>query len=120
MDCQAVPIFAVEPRPISYIREACNGELRSGRGDVVATGISTDSRKVSRGDVFFAIRGEKFDGHDFLEQVAKAGAGAVVVERARAPKASASAVIAVTDTRKALGELAQRYRKDFQLSVVAV
>lgn len=110
----------MEPRPISYISEACHGELLSGRGEVVATGISTDSRKITRGDVFFAIRGDKFDGHDFLEQVAKAGASALVVDRGKAPKTTPSAVIAVNNTRVALGEFAKRYRRDFKLKVVAV
>src|SRR5436190_5891045 len=120
MDCQAVPNFTVEPRPVSYISGACHGELLSGRGEIVATGISTDSRKIARGDVFFAIRGEKFDGHDYLEQVANAGASAIILERACAPKLGANAVIGVKDTRVALGEFAKRYRQDFKLKVVAV
>src|SRR5262245_9821572 len=120
MDCQAVPNFTVEPRPVSYISEACHGELFSGRGDVVATGISTDSRKIARGDVFFAIRGEKFDGHDYLQHVTNAGASALVVERGKAPPAGASVVIGVKNTRIALGEFAKRYRRDFNLKVIAV
>ena len=44
-------------------------------------GISTDSRNVAAGNLFFALRGEHFDAHDFLPQVAAQGAAAVVVER---------------------------------------
>ena len=44
------------------------------------TGLTTDSRKVGAGDLFVALRGENFDAHDFLPQVAAAGAAAVIAE----------------------------------------
>lgn len=73
------------------------------------------------GDLFFALRGGRFDGHDFLREAAEQGVGAVVVERGRVPaNRIGCAMIAVEDTREALGRLAAAYRKDFVLPVVAV
>ena len=73
------------------------------------------------GDLFFAIKGEQFDGHDFLGEVAKKGVAAVVVERGRKSRVLPDcAVIAVEDTRQRSGRLAAAYRKDFALPVVAV
>jgi UDP-N-acetylmuramoyl-tripeptide--D-alanyl-D-alanine ligase len=83
--------------------------------------VCTDSRQVKAGDLFFALRGERFDGHDFLRAAAEQGTGAVVVERGRVPANwNGCAMIAVEDTRRALGRLAADYRKDFVLPVVAV
>jgi UDP-N-acetylmuramoyl-tripeptide--D-alanyl-D-alanine ligase len=71
--------------------------------------------------LFFALRGGRFDGHDFLREAAEQGVGAVVVERGRVPaNRIGCAMIAVEDTREALGRLAAAYRKDFVLPVVAV
>src|SRR4030095_8451535 len=91
----------------------------SGSPDVPVLRVSTDSRRIARGDVFFAIKGDKFDGHDFLPEVAEKGASALVVERHHA-KSLNIGVVAVDDTRKALGQFAARYRQDFQLPIVAV
>jgi len=103
----------MEPRSLSYIAEACAGTLRG--KDALATGISTDSRKFNTGDVFFAIRGERFDGHDYADGLD--GASAVVVER---PVAASCSTIEVKNVRAALGAFARRYRKDFEVPVVAV
>jgi len=71
--------------------------------------------------LFFALPGERFDGHDFLPAVARKGAAAVVVERHRVPKDfTGCATIAAENTRQSLGLLAAEYRKDFALPIVAV
>jgi UDP-N-acetylmuramoyl-tripeptide--D-alanyl-D-alanine ligase len=71
--------------------------------------------------LFFAIQGERFDGHNFLIPVAAQGAAALVVERSKVPlKNPGCAVIAVENTRQALGRLAARYRHDFTLPIVAI
>src|SRR5256885_12152714 len=105
----------MEPRTLEYIRAACNGQLREGDGQALATGISTDSRKFSKGDVFFAIKGERFDGHDYVSQLV--GANAVVVERT---VTASCPVIEVKNVRRALGAFAGGYRKDFDLTVIAI
>ncbi len=106
----------MEPRTLQYLCDACGGGLTGGRSDTIATGFSTDSRKVRAGDVFFAIRGDKFDGHGFLPDVARAGATAVVVSS----NFTGCPAIRVDDPRAALGRIAARYRKDFNLPVIAV
>jgi UDP-N-acetylmuramoyl-tripeptide--D-alanyl-D-alanine ligase len=111
----------MEARSLKFIATACAGELLNGSPEVCAHRVGTDSRRVEAGDLFFALPGGRFDGHDFLRQAAENGAVAVVVERKRVPKDwGGCAVIAVEDTRKALGQLASAYRKDFALPLVAV
>lgn len=71
--------------------------------------INTDSRTIQPGDVFVALKGERFDAHDYVEQVAAAGAGCLILERE--PETSLSVpVVLVADTEQALGDLA-RYRR---------
>lgn len=83
--------------------------------------VCTDSRKAQPGDLFVALAGERFDGHDFLPEVAKRGASAVLVNRNKVPaEPGGCAVIAADETRPALGRLAACYRRDFTLPVVAV
>ena len=74
--------------------------------------VVTDSRKVAAGDIFVALAGERFDGHDFLGQVAAAGAGCLVVRR-DIPKESLPALpcLLVEDTLQALGDLAAYRRR---------
>ena len=92
----------------------------SGSAETSVTRVSTDSRQVQAGDLFIAITGDKFDGHDFVAQATDKKVAAVMVERARAPKGPVGcAVIAVEHTRKALGQIAAAYRKEFALPVVA-
>ncbi|MGH8808512.1 MAG: UDP-N-acetylmuramoyl-tripeptide--D-alanyl-D-alanine ligase [Noviherbaspirillum sp.] len=81
-------------------------------------GVSTDSRQVSVGNLFVALRGERFDAHDFLAEVAAAGAAAVMVERV--PAGLTVPALVVPDTRVALGEIATHWRKRFSLPVIGV
>ncbi len=83
--------------------------------------VCTDSRQAQAGDLFFALAGDRFDAHDFLPEVAQKGVAAVVVNHDRVPAGDLNcAVVAVEHTRAALGQLAARYRLDFELPVVAV
>jgi UDP-N-acetylmuramoyl-tripeptide--D-alanyl-D-alanine ligase len=111
----------MEARSLRFVAEASAGELLSGSPEELVRRVCTDSRLVRSGDVFFAVPGERFDGHEFIEEAAQKGAAAIVGERGRLPASlSDCAVIAVEDTRKALGRLAAEYRKGFDLPVVAV
>jgi UDP-N-acetylmuramoyl-tripeptide--D-alanyl-D-alanine ligase len=111
----------VEARNLDYVVSACVGELRKGSRAATFTRVTTDSRQAQSGDLFFALAGERFDGHNFLKEVGAKGAAAVVVERAREPQALPDcAVISVDDTRQALGRLAAKYRNEFTMPVVAV
>jgi UDP-N-acetylmuramoyl-tripeptide--D-alanyl-D-alanine ligase len=111
----------VEKRSLKFVAEACAARMERGSGETAIQHVCTDSRQAQAGDLFFAIKGERFDGHDFVNQVAAAGATAVVVERkkVRSPLPNC-AVLIVDDARAALGRLATAYRREFDLPVVAV
>ena len=111
----------MEPRNLQYIAAACAGEQLTGAPETVVRRVCTDSRQAQGGDLFIAIAGEKFNGHDYLAEVGRREAAAVVVERSRLPVLPLGcAVIAVADTRSALGRLASHYRADFKLPTIAV
>src|SRR5215813_9054739 len=111
----------MDARPLSFIVKACGGEQSGGSPMTLAIRVCTDSRQAQGGDVFFALPGERFDGHDFVREVVKKGVVAVVVEKGRpVGDLRHCALIAVEDTRKALGRLAAAYRKEFVLPVFAV
>src|SRR6476661_2603957 len=106
----------MQPRSLQFFGAACAAERLNGSEETRVRRICTDSRLVEPGDLFFALNGERFDGHDFIDDAVRKGAVAIVVERSRVPaEMSACAVLAVEDTRKALGRLSSEYRKDFAL-----
>jgi UDP-N-acetylmuramoyl-tripeptide--D-alanyl-D-alanine ligase len=89
---------------------------RSG-ADVRFAGISTDTRTLAERNLFFALSGPRFDGHDWLVQAQERGAAAAVVSR---PVQLPLAQIEVADTRLALGELARHWRLRFAIPVVGI
>jgi UDP-N-acetylmuramoyl-tripeptide--D-alanyl-D-alanine ligase len=84
--------------------------------------VCTDSRTAQAGDVFFALKGDRFDGHAFLGEVAARGAAALVVGPAPLPPdlPAGVGIIVVDDARRALGRLAAARRQQFDLPVVCV
>ena len=111
----------MEPRPLHYIAQAVSGELRHGPPGATVSRVCTDSRLAGPEDLFFALAGARFDAHRFLPEVARRGVGAIVAERDKLPADFCQcAVIAVGNTRRALGQLGARYRRDFDLPVIAV
>ncbi|RPH61539.1 MAG: UDP-N-acetylmuramyl tripeptide synthetase, partial [Burkholderiales bacterium] len=111
---------ARRPR-VFELREAfdwLSGACLYGDGEVRIDGVSTDTRSVRTGDLFVALRGERFDAHDFLAQAQTAGSAAVMFERwvpgIRVP------AIRVADSRRALGELACGWRRRFALPLITV
>src|SRR5436190_6200106 len=101
----------MEPRSLQFVTTACGGDLLSGSGQTQVLRVCTDSRRIQPGDLFFALRGDRFDGHDFLAEVKKKGAAAVVVSRKLAPSdLNGCAIITVDEPRKALGHFAAVYR----------
>src|SRR4051812_32140353 len=111
----------MDSRSLKYVVTACAGEQLNGSPEVLVNRVCSDSRQAQAGDLFFALSGERFDGHEFLAEVAQKGVAAMVVERAKAPaNLPVCAVIAVDSPRQALGRLAARYRMDFELPVIAV
>lgn len=86
--------------------------------DTEFTGVTTDSRSVSPGMLFIALRGERFDAHDFIADVVAKGAAAVVVEHL--PQGVNVPALLVPDTRVALGEIACHWRRQFSMPVIGV
>ena len=75
--------------------EDCHGTLAPEQAEAVVTGVQIDSRRVKPGDLFIAIKGEKVDGHDFIDMAAGLGASAALVER---PVRASIPTILVPDT----------------------
>ncbi len=80
-----IMVASMDPRSLQYIAKACAGEQLTGCADTLVRRVCTDSRAVRAGDIFFALSGDKFDGHDFLKEVMGKDAAAVVVNRQRLP-----------------------------------
>jgi UDP-N-acetylmuramoyl-tripeptide--D-alanyl-D-alanine ligase len=98
---------------------AALGDLKHARGSQALSGITTDSRSVRAGELFVALVGEKFDGHDYLAKAVEAGAAAVVASR-ELPADFPVPVYVVPDTLVALGALASYYRRAWGGPVVMV
>lgn len=93
----------------------------SGGRDAVAAGYSIDSRTVAPGELFFAVQGERLDGHDYVEAALAAGAVAAVVRRDRAGRfPEASRLLLVEDTLAALQTLGAGVRRIWGKPLVAV
>jgi UDP-N-acetylmuramoyl-tripeptide--D-alanyl-D-alanine ligase len=140
----------MEPRTLQYIVEACAGELLFGEPNTRVTRICTDTRRLESGDFYVALVGEQFDGHQFVDQALRRGAAGLLLERekvatsplaggpprtegesGRVPAADLGGpaaalpqakvpLVAVRNSRQALGRLAARYRRDFDLPCIAV
>ncbi len=85
---------------------------------VAFQGISTDSRKIAAPQVFLALRGERFDAHDFLLDVEKAGAVAVIAEQV--PEQLQIPALIVPDTKLALQSIAAYWRAQWSIPVIGV
>ncbi len=86
--------------------------------DAVVRRVSTDSRAIQPGDLFFGLRGERFDGGAFAARALQAGAAGVVLDRTQAPEIGDA--LRVDDTRLALGRLAAAWRQRFGIPVAAI
>jgi UDP-N-acetylmuramoyl-tripeptide--D-alanyl-D-alanine ligase len=102
-----------------HILAARSVSLSDSRLQTVATGISTDTRNVQPGEVFLALRGERFDGHAFVEDAIDRGAIAAIVDRSFAGRAGLP-ILSVDDTLTAYQALAQWWRSQFTIPVIAV
>jgi len=96
--------------------DVTGGKLLQGDVNARFGGVSTDSRTVRRGELFFALRGERFDGHDFIPDAVAAGAAGVVAERLPDGIPREANCVLVDDTLHALQALAAWYRARFPAS----
>jgi UDP-N-acetylmuramoyl-tripeptide--D-alanyl-D-alanine ligase len=99
---------------------AVTGGLLHGPGDTLVTGVSTDSRAAHGGDCFWAIKGENFDGNDFVESALADSASCAVAEIVPQNIPSGTSVVQVSDSVKALGLLAGDYRGRLKARVVGI
>ena len=113
---------AIPPNEASFrsaqVVAATGGSL-SGPSWESLSGVVTDSRAVTDGNLFVALRGKRFDAHDFAEGAAEAGATAVMVERGTTLTDHISA-IHVDDTLRALGDLAWAHRSAWSGTVIGI
>lgn len=86
-------------------------------GDVSFNGCSTDSRRIKAGEMFIALRGNQFDGHDFIDQARQSGAAAAMTE---VDTGHSIPQLLVDDSRLGMGQLAAMWRERFDLPVIAV
>ena len=116
-DC--APMFSID-----QVIKAVGGVLIAGAAENNVCGISTDSRQVERGNIFIALQGENFDGHDFVHKAVEKGAVSVIIsdeallDLEKVDKVVS--VIKVSDTLQALGDLAHNYRQRFSLPVIGL
>src|SRR5207253_6237320 len=105
----ATPVPAnAAPLTVWGAAAATGGRVVRG-GDDRAVGVTSDSRAVRPGTAFVALRGERHDGHDYLEAAVAAGAALVVVDKGRPVPAEAGGIVEVEDTTVAWGDLARAH-----------
>jgi UDP-N-acetylmuramoyl-tripeptide--D-alanyl-D-alanine ligase len=111
----------MNPLTLSQIAQFAEASLSSGDGTVVINKVSTDSRTIKPGELFVALRGENFEGHDFVEGTAKAGATGALVDLNWAGSVPNNfALLRATDTLQAYQAFAANYRRSLALKVLAI
>jgi len=116
---KSTPIFSID-----QMIKAVGGVLIAGTEENNVCGISTDSRLLEKGNVFIALQGENFEGHDFVYKAVEKGAVSVIISDPAKLDLNkldkAVSIINVTDTLQALGDLAHNYRQRFSLPVIGL
>lgn len=102
-------------RTLTEIAKAVGGKIFSGDGQIIINDVVTDSRKVKPGTLFFALRGDNHDGHDYLEQVFSSGGAAVVSQPTEKGPS-----IRVDNCLEALQNLALYHRMQYDIPVIAI
>ncbi len=106
---------------LNFILNSTNGTLISGNPDSVFSGVSTDTRTITKDELFFALKGDNFNGQDFIEEAFNNGATGAVIEGSQTQEVNGKALIQVPSTIKALGDLASSWRMSFpDLKVAAI
>jgi len=110
----------MESLRVKEILEATGGELISGDINAVISDISTDSRKIGKDMLFIPLKGEKFDGHDFIQNVLQSEAAGCMTHKNVDGTNGNKCILKVQDTLVALQQLAAYYRGKFHIPFVAV
>ncbi|MEI9893881.1 MAG: UDP-N-acetylmuramoyl-tripeptide--D-alanyl-D-alanine ligase [Chthoniobacter sp.] len=110
----------MDPTPFEKIALWAGGRLATGDPQGTASTVCTDSRSLKAGDLFVALRGDKFDGHTFVAEASKRGAAGAIVEEFPAELPTGFAVVLVKDTLQALQRLGAEYRRSLDLQVIGL
>ena len=110
----------MSPCTVAALCAAVGGKLLSGDSAAVVTGVTTDSRAASDGQLFIPLTGERFDGHAYIDGALSAGAAGCLTARVPETMQPGKFYIEVADTRLALKALAAWYRSRFTLPVVQI
>lgn len=113
--CEARQVFSLRE-----ILDSIDGGVISDRGDKEFRRVVIDGRVAAPGDLYVAIRGERFDGHDYCQQAIAAGATGVLVERGRGKGIKNATVIEVEDPRVALGDIARLHRQRWAGTLIGI
>jgi UDP-N-acetylmuramoyl-tripeptide--D-alanyl-D-alanine ligase len=127
---------------VEEIQKAIRGRLICKGKRKFISGVSTDTRTIKEGDLFIALKGRNFDGHDFINKALEKGAAGVIQLKAQSPQLKAhsskptapacqdrpkeagrhspATIIQVTDTLKALGNIAHHYRIKFKIPFIGI
>jgi UDP-N-acetylmuramoyl-tripeptide--D-alanyl-D-alanine ligase len=106
---------------ISQVAEFAGADLESGNGATVVEKVSTDSRTLKPGELFVALRGENFDGHQFVDSAAESGAaGAIIESNWKGNVPSTFALLRADNSLRAYQNLAANYRRSLPLEVLAI
>jgi len=110
----------MDPTSLNELAAACGGKLLRGDGSMSVTIVNKDTRTLKAGDLYWALRGENHDGHDFVRQAAEAGAAAAVVERIDVAPTGDFPLIVVANALRALQQLASWWRDQLKLKVICI
>ena len=107
--------------PAKKLLTAVSGKLHQGSEDSLIESVSTDTRGIGSGCAFFALKGDRFDAHDFLDQAVAGGAEVLVVSSIpEGVELGESTVILVEDTLTALQQFAAWYRRSLDIKVIGI
>jgi UDP-N-acetylmuramoyl-tripeptide--D-alanyl-D-alanine ligase len=113
------PMFTID-----QVIKAVGGVLIAGSANNNICGVATDSRQVGKGNIFIALRGENFDGHNFVQKAVEKGAASIIISNEALPDLEKMdknvSIIKVADTLEALGDLAHSYRQRFSFPVIGI
>jgi len=112
----------MEPLYVNEVIKATKGQLVKGDQNFQIRSISIDSRSIKKSDLFIAIKGDNFDGHDFIGNAIKSGASGIILSSRHSPLKTLSPafIIKVSNTLKALQNLAKYYRGKFDIPIIGI
>jgi UDP-N-acetylmuramoyl-tripeptide--D-alanyl-D-alanine ligase len=111
-------VLKLEP---DFVIKAMKAELQGGPLPRYFAGLSTDTRSIAPGQLFIALKGDNFDGHDFVAQALAAGSPAAIVEKGfELPDKPGAILLKVPDTLTALGDLAAAWRRKHPVPLFAI